>query len=142
MNRDSPIKVLTIRQPWAHAILNLGKNVENRVWRTRYRGPLLIHAAARHEPHSREMLSEYMSRPPSAQSLNDLPLGCIVGIADVIDCVTNSKSRWANKGTWHWLLRNARSVKPVKCAGRLGLWTPSRATMKKLPAWVEKLDHK
>jgi hypothetical protein len=43
------VKVLTIRQPWAHAILHLGKDVENRSWRTRYRGLLLIHAAARPE---------------------------------------------------------------------------------------------
>lgn len=58
------IKALTIRQPWAHAIFHLGKDVENRSWRTRYRGPLLIHAGAHRERNPREMLAEYMSRPP------------------------------------------------------------------------------
>jgi len=85
------MKALTIRQPWAHAIMHLGKDVENRVWRTHYRGPLLIHAAAHHERHPREMLSEYMSRPPSTENLSDLPVGRIIGVAEVVDCVKNSK---------------------------------------------------
>jgi hypothetical protein len=136
------MKALTIRQPWAHAILHLEKDVENRVWRTHYRGPLLIHAAAHHERHPREMLSEYMSRPPSTESLSDLAVGCIIGVAEVVDCVKNSKSKWADRGAWHWLVRNARSIRPVDCTGRLGLWTPSATVIKKLPAWVRKLDHK
>jgi hypothetical protein len=143
-HHSAPIKMkaLTIRQPWAHAILHLRKDVENRVWRTHYRGLLLIHAAARRELHSREMLSEYMSRPPSVESLNDLPIGCIIGVAEIIDCVKNSKSRWADRGTWHWLVRNARPIRPVDCTGRLGLWTPSPAVMKRLPVWLRRLDGK
>lgn len=39
------MKALSIRQPWAWAIVNAGKRVENRTWETRYRGPILIHAA-------------------------------------------------------------------------------------------------
>lgn len=40
------MKALSIRQPWAEAILNCGKRIENREWRAcHYRGPLLIHAA-------------------------------------------------------------------------------------------------
>jgi hypothetical protein len=40
------VKALSIRQPWAWAILHAGKRIENRDWRScHYRGPLLIHAA-------------------------------------------------------------------------------------------------
>ena len=39
------MKALSIRQPWAAAIVQLGKNIENRTWATRFRGPILIHAA-------------------------------------------------------------------------------------------------
>jgi ASCH domain len=42
--------VLTVRQPWAWAIIHGGKDVENRSWRTKYRGPLLIHAGSAFEP--------------------------------------------------------------------------------------------
>lgn len=41
------MKALSIRQPWAWAILNAGKRIENRVrWQgCSYRGPILLHAA-------------------------------------------------------------------------------------------------
>ena len=35
---------LTILEPWASGIVFGTKRVENRTWRTRHRGPLLIHA--------------------------------------------------------------------------------------------------
>jgi hypothetical protein len=49
--RGEPI--LTVRQPWASAIFHAGKDIENRVWPTDYRGRLWIHAGlatARAEP--------------------------------------------------------------------------------------------
>src|SRR5690606_36026391 len=36
--------VLSIRQPWAWLICNGGKDIENRNWRTLYRGHVFIHA--------------------------------------------------------------------------------------------------
>ena len=35
----------SLTQPWPWIILNLGKDVENRVWSTKHRGPFLLHAA-------------------------------------------------------------------------------------------------
>jgi len=35
---------LSVRQPWAWLLLN-GKDIENRDWYTKYRGPLAIHAS-------------------------------------------------------------------------------------------------
>ena len=43
------MKVLSIRQPWAWAIVAGFKPVENRTWKTGYRGPLLIHAGLRED---------------------------------------------------------------------------------------------
>lgn len=39
------MKVLSIQQPWAHLIVSGCKDVENRGWKTDYRGPLFIHAS-------------------------------------------------------------------------------------------------
>lgn len=39
------MKALSIRQPWAWAIMRWGKRIENRSWCPAYRGPVLIHAA-------------------------------------------------------------------------------------------------
>jgi hypothetical protein len=39
------VKALSLRQPWANAVLYLGKHIENRRWSTKFRGDFLIHAA-------------------------------------------------------------------------------------------------
>jgi hypothetical protein len=43
------IKALSVRQPWAHAILHLGKDVENRSKPTRVRERILIQASLKME---------------------------------------------------------------------------------------------
>jgi hypothetical protein len=39
------MKALSLRQPWAWAIVHAGKRIENRTWNTSLRGDFLIHAA-------------------------------------------------------------------------------------------------
>jgi hypothetical protein len=41
------LRALTVHQPWAAALVRGSKRIENRCWRTAYRGPLIIHAALR-----------------------------------------------------------------------------------------------
>jgi hypothetical protein len=148
----SSLKVLSVRQPWAHAIIHLGKDVENRTWRGNYTGPLLIHASAYREKNPQRLLKELMANPPPKSKLLNLQNGAIIGVVDLVDytkgrmggvrIVEDSKSKWAAKGDWHLHLRNARPIKPVKCKGRLGLWSPSPSVISRLPAWVRKLTVK
>ena len=49
MSRPNEQRAISIRQPWAHAILHLGKNIENRPMRTHYRGRILIQASLKVE---------------------------------------------------------------------------------------------
>jgi hypothetical protein len=42
-------RAISIRQPWAYAILHLGKDVENRPMRTHYGGQILIQASLKVE---------------------------------------------------------------------------------------------
>src|SRR3972149_7840037 len=44
-DKVTTLKCLSLRQPWAWAVVDGGKNIENRTWNTRVRGPILIHAA-------------------------------------------------------------------------------------------------
>jgi hypothetical protein len=144
-DRFPAVKALTIRQPWAYAIMRLGKDVENRSWPTDHRGPLLIHASARAEAGARELLSEYIHRGelPSDEFLRDLPTGCIFGVVRVKGCIQNSKSKWANPGMWHWVLEAPRPIEPaVKCIGRLGLWTPAPEIVRQLPGWIDEFKRK
>lgn len=47
MAEHLPPKALSIRQPWADAIIWHDKDVENRNWPTKFRGPFCIHASKR-----------------------------------------------------------------------------------------------
>lgn len=46
------MKALTVKQPWAGLIIAGGKDIENRTWRTSYRGRVLIHAAKTPVPYA------------------------------------------------------------------------------------------
>ena len=108
------MKALTIRQPWAEAILSLGKDVENRSWPTRYRGLLLIHAGAKRD----DALCDALGLNPRV-----LTYGAIVGTVELVDCVRVANSKWAEPDQWHWVLRNAKRLdSPVICRGAQGLW--------------------
>jgi hypothetical protein len=144
-----PLRALSVQQPWAHAIMRLGKDVENRSWRSKYSGPLLIHASARREPNPQGQLHEFMAKAPPKSRLLHLPTSAIIGVVDLVDYTKarisgvripeDSKSKWAQTGYWHWQLRNARPIRPVECNGRLGLWTPTPSVLRRLPAWVRNL---
>lgn len=62
------------------------KAVENRPWRTRHRGVFAVHASARYDDLGRgELLRELV---PDLPPRGELPTRAIVGLLDVVDCVT------------------------------------------------------
>lgn len=112
------MRVLTVRQPWAHAIMHLGKDVENRSKATDYRGPLAIHAGL-------TLDQAAFDRRPFRGLFPDpdtLPRGVIIGVVDLIDCVRDHPSTWAQPDTWHWVLARPR-VSPAghRWVGKMGL---------------------
>jgi hypothetical protein len=109
---------VTVRQPWAWAIIHAGKDVENRTWSTEHRGPLAIHAATKTDPNGDVFLSRLGYDP----SDDELVLGAVIGIVDMVACVRNGNSPWAVDGQWHWVLRNPRPIKPVRYRGQQGLF--------------------
>jgi len=48
------MKALSMTQPWAQALFNGLKHYETRSWSTKYRGPLIIHAAKKFPRSARE----------------------------------------------------------------------------------------
>lgn len=124
-----PDRCLSIRQPWAHFIVNGGKRIENRSWKANYRGPIFIHASkglTRDEYiDACEFYFDEISldglRPSWWQRFSDLPRGGIVGIADVVDCVPRSHDPWFC-GPWGFVLDNVRSTPFIPCKGALGFF--------------------
>ncbi len=117
MSRSGSLsRVLGVRNPWAALIIHgcpdgSFKDVENRSRRTSHRGPLLIHAGLATDP------SEWNGK------LGEVPSGAIIGVVDLIDCVQDSASEWAEASSWHWLLANPRPLTtPIPARGQLGLW--------------------
>ncbi|MDA8231309.1 MAG: ASCH domain-containing protein [Magnetospirillum sp.] len=109
---DFPRVALSIRQPWANRILVGGKDIENRTWRTSFRGPVLIHAAQAIDPFAGEDAALGMRR------------GGIVGVMEIVDCVTQSASPWFG-GPYGFVLCNPRPLRFAPCRGKLGFFTPA-----------------
>jgi hypothetical protein len=127
---DAPrrtVKALTISQPWAWAIIHAGKNVENRRWKTRYRGPLLIHAGNQSDPAGSGSILWVMDDPEAFGQPRAAfeARGAIIGVANLVDVLIDSSSPWAMPGWFHWLLEFPEPVDPpIPCRGRQGLWRP------------------
>jgi len=125
-----PQWALSIRQPWAWLICHAGKDIENRTWNTKYRGPLLIHAGKKWGPEERDDRLEIMSRF-GIDIPEQLELGGIVGQARLVDCVESHASRWFC-GPYGMVLADAAPLSFQPCAGSLGFFQPKLKTMEKL----------
>lgn len=127
------MKVLSIRQPWAWLIANGLKDIENRTWKTHFRGEFLIHAGLTMTKADYEETLEFAhllsrSHPFPEETVlparDELARGCIVGIAEITNCVQRSSSPWFF-GKHGFVIKNARPLKPITCLGQLGFFTPS-----------------
>jgi len=87
-------KALSVKQPWAWAIFNSGKDVENRKWFSPYRGPLFIHASRTWDQEGYDWLSITFGGEFLMPSRGDYDFGVIIGKVDVIDCVDDHESAW------------------------------------------------
>lgn len=123
------MKALTVKQPWAGLIVAGGKDIENRTWRTSYRGRVLIHAAKTPVPYAE--IRDYYPLPVARTALlyNSsnralYPTSAIIGSVEIVDCVQNHPSEWAEKGVWNWVLANPiKFEKPIEnVKGKLSLW--------------------
>ncbi len=95
-----PEFALSVRQPWAWAIIHAGKDIENRSWQAvnhglKRRGRIAIHAAKGMTRHEYDDAADWIRRcghvcPPAIE----LHRGGIIGSVEVIDVVRESDSPW------------------------------------------------
>lgn len=107
------VRALSIKQPYPHYIFHSGKDVENRDWPTRGRGWFLVHAGV-----SKSEIDKYDDQEMA------LPRGGIVGVARIVDCVTEMESNWFF-GKYGFVLRDACAIPLVPCKGQLGFFAVS-----------------
>lgn len=105
------IKALSIKQPYPHHIFHDGKDVENRDWATKGRGWFIIHAGV-----SKSELDKDDEREMA------MPRGGVVGMARIVDCVTEMDSNWFY-GLYGFVLRDAFPLPLIACKGQLGFFS-------------------
>jgi activating signal cointegrator 1 len=145
MSDHREIRALSVYQPWASAVALGLKRYETRSWATRYRGPLLIHASKRwtigeRTAHYKAIRKLGILSVPGGV-IDDFrvlpPLGCIVAIADLVECRSTSEGSQLGltelerlfgdfgPGRYAWQLANVIPLpEPVPCKGARGLWEP------------------
>jgi hypothetical protein len=131
----TPLRCLTIRPPWSDLIAieddRVAKRIENRVWNTRWRGTLLIHAGA-------EVDLRATALPYVRARLDDdyeLVRGSVVAVADLTGIHDDDGpcSFWSDPGCFHWeLARVQRLTTPVPARGAQRLWRPTPKLLRQI----------
>lgn len=128
-NWDDPaagLKALTLRQPWAWTVFNTTKDIENRNWPARVRGTIAIHAAddqpagvyERSKKYIRKVLQSRGHFGVRIPGEDKLPMGAIIGLVDIVDCVADSNSVWWEGPLGFKLVNPRRLPKPIACKGK------------------------
>jgi hypothetical protein len=100
---------LSVRQPYASAILTGQKREEFRSWPTRHRGPLAVHAGRTLEL---DAFGDFPNFRPGR-----VVRGAVLGLVEVVGCEPDGGGRFA------WVLARPRWLaRPFPLAGRLGLF--------------------
>ena len=132
------MKVITVKQPWAWLIAQGIKPVENRTWKTRYRGPIVIQVSA-HKRSARDFEAAAtfaMERDIIVPPQVELERGCTVAIADLVDCVSQHDSPWF-EGPYGWVLENVRPLPAFPLKGRLGVYDCPAGVVKLIERFLE-----
>jgi len=115
------MKALSINQPFGWSIVEGFKDVENRDWATKFRGEFYIHVGLAVQTGEYPMI-RHLTGSPFDPSMT-MHIGGIIGIAEIVDCVTESDSPWFF-GRYGFVIKNARRVPFQECKGQLGFFTP------------------
>lgn len=114
-----PSVALSIQNPWAWLVVHGWKDVENRTWKTDFRGRFLVHAGVKVDHDAYAWLAH---RFPEITIPRELPGRGIIGAATLTDCVTRTSSPWHAIGQHGFLLEDAIAYPTVIQRGRLGFF--------------------
>lgn len=148
-------RALSIQQPWAWAITDLDKRVENRSKPTSFRGEVFLHASAQaRPPGDLDCLTDAEARAAwQAETSGGMPRGAIVGVAELFSACTAEdvyeigasidgvpQSRWV-EGPCCYLLHSVKKLpEPVPCRGMLGFWPVPEDVERAVRAQLQETD--
>ncbi|MCL8268367.1 hypothetical protein [Leptospira weilii] len=130
------MKALSIQQPWAWLIIRPDlpdpkdraiawnnkeiKDVENRNWKTNFRGRFLIHASQKFDHEGLEYIQKNY-KLCLRMTVNDFDFGCIIGASILSDCVEHSDSKFFF-GKYGYILNDSKPFFPIPYKGKLGFF--------------------
>lgn len=133
-----PAYALSVRQPWAWAIIHAAKDIENRSWKPGNRGlgftgPVAVHASKGMTRDEYDDAAHFMKTigvecPPA----RDLQRGGIVGTVEITGITRDSASPWFF-GPIGLCLSNAQPVDFIPSVGALGFFKWARADASTVP---------
>lgn len=141
---DLPKIALSVRQPWAWAIVYASKDIENRSWQAvnhglRKRGRIAVHASKGMTKEEYEEARGFIDRLGyTTPDPHALFRGGIIGSVEVVDVVSDSDSPWFF-GPRGLVLKDPRPCQFVPAQGALGYfeWSPAGpSTVPKPAAWM------
>lgn len=142
------MRILTVRQPWAWAIIHGGKDVENRPRNIAggYRGPIALHAGKTFDDSAwdHHVLGPMLDNALRRGDEIEFTPGAVIGVVDLVgvhkvietdgrahcepvrppqqDAVSGACSSWAQREAHHLVLANPRPLaEPIPYTGALGL---------------------
>lgn len=152
------MRILTVRQPWAWAIIHGGKNVENRVRNLAgdYRGPVAVHVAGKYAesglalPALDDACDAWCAKNGCGKHPWFSGVGRIIGVVDLVDVHHDNTepcngplrlgicSTWADPAVYHLVLADSRPLgEPIPYKGALGLRTLDAKTVALIRQQVE-----
>lgn len=94
------MKAISIKQPWASLIVHGIKDIENRTWPCfkKYIGQrVLIHASAKNDGFARFSKEQQEAKSHLTDAVIYESKSAIIGSVQIVDCVINHPSVWAEK---------------------------------------------
>lgn len=120
------MRAITLQQPWATAIAEHGKDIENRTWAP---GHLLAQRFAIHaglvfdEAGARWIEASGLIPGITVREMLTWPRGAVVCTTYLLSVVTESASPWFGGPVGWRLIETRRLLRPVPQRGAQGLWT-------------------
>lgn len=123
---DVPVRALSIGRPWAGLVARGAKDVENRSWRTTFRGLLVVHAPKSQDKEVAAFCtSRSLEAPRGAEPTGFAGVVRLVGIDRGASTCHGECSPWAMDAPRHWRLVDARPFdEAIPWRGQLNLWHP------------------
>lgn len=140
------MRAITIRQPWAQLIAEGSKDVENRTWSTRWRGPLLIHAGLQYDVLAtlpENLDDETARRAREAVQRGHDRRGAFVGVVQLRGMTgpqSQHRSPWALDHHHRWELAEPIALDEiVHAGGHQGLWMPSERELQRVETVLNRM---